>query len=193
MTMALRPVSTMDKDLGIIGTVARFKPVHHAHALMLETMCQRAAHVTIGIGSSNRYNVRNPFTAKESADMIRLVLKPYTNYSLFEVPDLDDGPKWREQALALWPDTTLFVTANPYVELLLKDKYELKHPIDLIPEEKRVRVSGTMVRYAMARGEPWEHLVPDQVGAYLKQGLVERFCCEFGLETIAKYAFEGDL
>jgi nicotinamide mononucleotide adenylyltransferase len=42
----------------------------------------------IGIGSSNRYDVRNPFTPEESADMIRRVLGDRGRYSLIPVPDL---------------------------------------------------------------------------------------------------------
>lgn len=177
----------MTKDLGVVGTVGRFKPLHKGHAVVLETLCERARHVYIGVGSSNRYDARNPFTVKESEEMINLYLRPrFSNYSFVEIPDIGNGPKWREQALRLFGKLDCFVTANDYVESLLKHDYKVIHPLSLLPLDKRFRASGTMVRVAMSRSEPWEYLVPELVASYLKDsGLVERFCSEFGLETIA--------
>ncbi|MBI4147658.1 hypothetical protein HY490_00030 [Candidatus Woesearchaeota archaeon] len=179
-------------NLGRVGTVARFKPVHKAHAAMLESLCERAEHVIIGLGSCNRYNLRNPFTPQESAEMIDRVLKPrYTNYTFIEVPDFDNGPLWREHALKLFGALDYFVTANDYVEQLLKNDYPLIHPLALIPAAKRVPINATMVRRAMAHGESWEHLVPEPVIEYIKtNNLDARFVHEFGLATIAQYADE---
>jgi len=173
--------------LGIIG---RFKPVHNGHAIILETICKRAMHVHIGLGSCNRLNVRNPFTAQESAEMIDLVLKPqHTNYSLITVPDFDNGPLWRENALKLWGNLDCFVTANDYVKSLLKNDYKIVHPLEVLSVDNRERVNATMVRVAMAQGQLWEHFVPESVADYLKQNkLVERFVNEFGLETLSSYS-----
>lgn len=175
------------KDLGVVGVVARFKPVHKGHVVMLESVCERADRVIIGLGSCNRYNVRNPFSAKESAEMIDLVLKPkYNNYTFIEIPDVDNGPKWREIALKLYGELDYFVTANDYVESLLRQDYKIIHPLHIIPRENQVWGNATMVRTAMAKGEPWEDLVPEIVAEYLKSNkLVDRFCRDFGLETIA--------
>lgn len=182
----------MAKELGIAGTVARFKPVHKAHAAMLESICESAEHVYIGLGSCNKYDYRNPFTAYESAEMIDCVLKPnFSNYSFIEIPDLGHGPRWREQALRLFGTLDSFVTANDYVDSLLKDVYKVVPTLSIIPEEKRAPINATMVRVALARGEPWEELVPTSVADYIKKhSLDERFCREFGLETIAQYALE---
>mgnify|MGYP002750839863 CR=1 FL=1 len=53
-----------------IGMVARWRPVHLGHAPILRALCDRATHALIGIGSSNRYDFRNPFTLEETIDMI---------------------------------------------------------------------------------------------------------------------------
>jgi nicotinamide-nucleotide adenylyltransferase len=42
--------------------VARWKPVHRGHAVVLRALSDRAEQALIGIGSSNRYDSRNPFT-----------------------------------------------------------------------------------------------------------------------------------
>ena len=82
--------------------VARWRPVHLGHAPVLRGLIELGREVLIGIGSSNRYNVRNPFTAGEAEAMIRVVLVGRRNFTVVEVPDLDDGPKWREMVLQLF-------------------------------------------------------------------------------------------
>lgn len=183
----------MKKDLGIVGTVARFKPVHKAHQAMLESICERARFVYMGIGSSNVYDVRSPFTYEESKEMIYSALwGKYTNYLILEVPDLFHGEKWKNKVLEIFGgEIDNFVTANVYVENLLKDHYRIIHPATLIPDNKKYAVSGTMIRVAMAKGEEWEGLVPNTVVGYIKENkLDERFRREFGLETLAKYGLE---
>jgi len=169
-----------------IGMVARWRPVHLGHQAVLHNLCDQAEHALIGIGSAYRYNTRNPFTLDETRDMLRLVLQGRDNYSLIPVPDLDDGPRWRLMILEMFGPLDAFVTANPYVASLLKADYRLLKPVALVPAEQRVAIEGAMVRRAMARGEPWEHLVPSDVAAYLQSNhLVERFRQEFGLQTLA--------
>lgn len=166
--------------------VARWRPVHRGHALVLRALCDRAAHALIGIGSSNRYNLRNPFTLEETNDMIRLALDGRENYTLIPVPDLDDGPRWRLMILDLFGPLDLFVTANPYVASLLAEDYRVIKPVELLSENERIAIDGTMVRREMARGDGWRDLVPQNVADYIvAKQLDERFRREFGLETLA--------
>ena len=166
--------------------MARWKPVHRGHAAVLEALVERADEVVIGIGSSNRYDIRNPFTAEESAEMIRRVLGDRGRYSLLPVPDLGDGPRWREMVAGLFGPLDVFVTANAYVRDLLEDIYPVVHPVRLLPPERRIALDGTAVRKAMARGPGWREMVPAPVAAFLdEQGLAERFRREFGLATLA--------
>jgi nicotinamide-nucleotide adenylyltransferase len=170
-----------------IGMVARWKPVHLGHAAVLAALVERAEHVLIGIGSSNRYGLQNPFTAAESAAMIRLVLgEAAGRCTLVEVPDLGHGPRWRAMVADLLGPLDLFVTANAYVRDLLREVYRVVHPVILLPPERRVPIDGTRVRKAMARGEAWREMVPPEVATYLEsEGLVGRFRREFGLATLA--------
>lgn len=175
-----------------IGVVCRFKPVHVGQAVMLEQLCRSAEHLLIGLGSSNRYDLRNPFTAQETADMIHAVLGPrFSNYELIEVPDLGHGPRWRAMVQGLFGELDLFASANDYVRSLMEPIYPFAHPCELIPPALRVPVSGTLVRLAIARGEPWEHLVPPAVATYLTHNaLPERFRREFGLATLTHELIE---
>lgn len=169
-----------------IGMIARWKPVHLGHAAILRAVCNNGEEALIGIGSSNRYNARNPFTLEETRDMIQLVLAESSNYRIIPVPDLDDGPRWRGMVKELFGALDVFVTENPYVTSLLRDDYRVLRPVELIPPQERVPAEGSAVRRAMARGEGWESLVPKVVAEYIRSNHLDvRFREEFGLETLA--------
>src|SRR3989344_7821397 len=109
-----------DKFLGRVGTIARFKPLHLAGARMLEALCEEADQVVIGLGSANKYNLRNPFTVKESEAMVRAYLSSaYDNYECIEIPDFaqmpeyKDGQKWREYIVKHLGKLDYFITGNP--------------------------------------------------------------------------------
>jgi hypothetical protein len=118
--------------------------------------------------------------------MLNLVLEGYDDDCLIAVPDLDDGPRWREMMLDLFGDLGGFVTDNPYVANLLGNDYPIIRPVELVKPEDQVRMDGAMVRAMMARGEAWQLLVPEAVAEYIqKNELDRRFRKEFGLETLA--------
>ncbi len=169
-----------------IAMVARWRPVHLGQEVVLKALCNQAAHVKIGIGSSNTYDYRSPFTAEETQDMLELALSEFSNYEIIQVPDLFDGPRWREMVLKLFGELECFVTDNPYVAELMKRDYKIVRPVTLVAEEDRIKVSGTMVRRAMARGEDWQSFVSPKIRKYiLEHQLDARFRNEFGLETLA--------
>lgn len=169
-----------------IAMIARWKPVHLGHLPVLHALCQCAEQAFIGIGSSNRYNARNPFTLEETTEMLNLALAGHVNYVLVPVPDLDDGPRWRLMVRDIFGPLDAFVTANPYVASLLREDYLLLRPVALVSPEARVAVDGTMVRRELARGGDWRALVPPEIVDYIiTHHLDERFRREFGLETLA--------
>lgn len=175
-----------DKPFSRIGMVARWRPVHLGHTPVLRALCQHAENALIGIGSSNTYDYRNPFTLEETEDMLRLALVGYDNFTLIAVPDLFDGPRWRDLVQELLGKLDVYVTDNPYVTELMSGIYNVIKPVELVPDEEKVPLNGTMVRGAMARGEDWQSMVAPKIAAYIKdQGLDQRFRDEFGLETLA--------
>ena len=169
-----------------MGIVARWQPVHIGHLAVLHALCEHTNHALIGIGSSNTYDYRSPFTLEETKDMLKLALGNRQNYTLIPIPDLHDGPKWHKMVLGLFGKLDLFLTDNPYVAALMRPVYPVERPVVLVPEEERVAVSGTMVRQEIARGGDWQTLVPEEIAAYIqKNKLDQRFKQEFGLQTLA--------
>jgi nicotinamide mononucleotide adenylyltransferase len=137
--------------------------------------------------------VRNPFSAKESKEMIHVYLSPsYKNYSFMAIPDFahipkyNDGKRWVEEVLRKYKELDAFISGDDYVRELLKPHYKIIHPGEIIPKEKQFMLRGTTVRIEMAKGgDDWKLYVPKAVSAYLeKNGVVTRFRQEYGLETL---------
>lgn len=168
---------------------------------MLKAVCKNADQVLIGIGSSNKYNVRNPFTASEVTDMINLCLKKdFDNYQILQIPDFGhipefkDGKKWTQEVIKEFGNLQYFVSSNDYVRKLLESRYNLLAPTDLIPTKDLLELKGAEVRYEIARYGKWENLVPSPVKDYLiNNNLIERFRQEFGLATLALLSSEYKL
>jgi nicotinamide-nucleotide adenylyltransferase len=168
-----------------VAVLGRWQPPHLGHQAVLEALCAQFAHILIGIGSANIQDYRNPLSLDEVSDMLHLVLASYDNYSLVPIADVSDEQVWCHMAKELFGDPQHFITANPYVTSLLKNHFPLSHPVDFLPEEKRVPVSSTVVRREMARGEDWQDLVPVSVREYiLTNQLDKRFREAFGLHTL---------
>ena len=181
-----------------IAMIARWKPVHLGQAAVLRAMSKQAGRVIIGVGSTNRYNARNPFTFEETEAMLRLVLDEISpaqesaEYAIIAIPDLDDGPRWRAMVKAMFGELDAFVTDNPYVANLMKDDYRLMRPVEFLSPSEFIKVDGTAVRVMMAKGQGWQAWVPERVAGYIEEnGLDVRFRKEFGLETLATQVVDG--
>lgn len=169
-----------------IGIVARWQPPHLGHAAILNRLCNSADHVLIGIGSSNTYNYRCPFTFNEVSDMLHLILANFSNYTLIPVPDLHNGPRWRLMVLELFPDLDAFITANPYVASLMQEDYPIIHPASFLDVQEQIPVEGQMVRRMMAQNGSWQSYVPEAAAFYMMNHQIDsRFRKEFGLQTLA--------
>ena len=176
-----------------IAMIARWKPVHLGHAAVLHALLDRAESVVIGVGSANRYDLDNPFTAAETARMIDATLDGRAGYTIVLVDELGDGPRWADMVASMLGPLDYYVTANAYVRSLLMDRYTVVHPVALLDPARRVRVDGTMVRRALADGgDDWRSLVPPPVAALLEhEGWAARFQREFGEATRAARLAEG--
>jgi nicotinamide mononucleotide adenylyltransferase len=182
------------KCYSTLAVIGRFKPLHIGGQHMLEAVCTAAEHVIIGLGSCNKYNIRNPFTSDESQAMIESALSTqFKNYSFrhisdfAHIPKYQDGQRWREEIKQQFGTLDGFVTANPYVTKLLETDYAIIHPIDLIPKHNWIYLNATMVRAAMAKGDDWKHYVSSPVEQYIRDNKLDlRFRKEFGLATLAQ-------
>ncbi len=163
--------------------IARWKPVHRGHAVVLRALSKICEELIIGLGSSNILDARSPFSAWESAEMIRRVLGPRPGLSFRELPDLYDGPRWRQMVVEQFAPLDLLFTGNRYVRDLLQNDFLVLHPVQLLSEAERLPLSGTDVRTAMGRGEDWTRLVPPEVAAFLEEeGIANRVISRWGTQ-----------
>ncbi len=181
------------KKYNSLGFIGRFKPLHNGAERLLQEALSQSEKVVIGIGSSNKYNCRNPFTAGESEAMINLSFaSKFNNYRIVHVPDFahipeyKDGKKWVDFVKENF-DVDYFVSGNDYVCELLTGIFPLIHPGEIVPRNDWIRIKGSQVRFEMAIFSDWKKLVPNCVADYIESnGIVDRFRKEFGLETIAR-------
>ncbi|MBR9703832.1 adenylyltransferase/cytidyltransferase family protein [Candidatus Pacearchaeota archaeon] len=174
-------------NLGRVGLVGRFKPLHLGNLKLLEEVCKKADSVLIGIGSSNDYSYRNPFTVQESEDMIRSSLD-FSNYDIIHIPDFYEGKKWGENIRLVFGDLDNFVTGNDYVKEIISQYYNVVDSFEIVGGERKNRISSSQVRYEIARNGDWKKLVPKIVADYIEtNGIVNRFRKEFGIQTMEKH------
>ncbi|MBR9703450.1 hypothetical protein GOV10_05395 [Candidatus Woesearchaeota archaeon] len=169
--------------------VGRFRPPHLGAVKMLEILCKYSREVVIGIGSANKYDVRNPFTAAETKEMLDYVLGPqFTNYRVVLIDDYghcaggEDGHLWREAVKETMGELDYFISGNPYVQSLLKDYYEIVNSLDVVREfYVPIVTKGSAVRSSIAKGGwDWQSSVPPAVSEYItSRGLDKRLQRDF--------------
>ncbi len=181
------------KQLYRVVTIMRAKPPHRNHVAMLEALCQKAEHVTINIGSSNKLGNKNPFYPHETEEMMRLALEgKYDNFDIKYMPDFEDRVKgdgtgdkeWTRYFLRQNPDFTEIVCNNDWVLGCLEPqrwskpggppKFDYVSPDQVLPQkdmlyDKGEYISATVVRTRMVNDGDWESCVVPGVAKYIKE------------------------
>ena len=146
--------------------IGRFQPFHLGHLSDIKNALKEVNHLTIGIGSSNEDHTKeNPFTAKERAEMINMVLpnNSIRKYIVFTIPDFHDDKKWVEQIETLAPKFDVVYTGNDWTERCFEGKYEVKK-VDMLEG-----VSSTIIRHRIINNKNWKELVPREVVDYISK------------------------
>lgn len=106
-----------DKVFGEVVTIMRANPPHINHTNMLRTLCEKSVFVRVNLGSSNKFNEKNPFKIEEREAMIELALKGHhRNYEIKPLPDFPDDEQWFDH---LWEIN------NPFSEIISNNNYDL--------------------------------------------------------------------
>lgn len=103
-----------DKVFRRVVAIMRANPPHVNHTAMLKELCRKALEVRVNLGSSNRFNAKNPFRIEEREEMMRLALQDYDNFELVRLPDFDNDEKWYAELRRLNKDFTEVLSNNPY-------------------------------------------------------------------------------
>jgi len=107
-----------NKIFGEVVTIMRANPPHINHTNMLRALCDKSEFVRVNLGSSNKFNEKNPFKIEEREAMIQLALKGHCkNYEVKPLPDFGDDDQWFEH---LWEINT------PFSEIISNNSYDLR-------------------------------------------------------------------
>ncbi|MEM1583242.1 MAG: nicotinamide-nucleotide adenylyltransferase [Nitrososphaerota archaeon] len=149
--------------------VGRFQPPHIGHLTAIKNILKECDELNIVVGSAQySYTFKNPFTAGERIEMIRLMLKE-ENISLDKViivpiPDIGEHSLWVSRVKTFVPKFDIVYSNNPLVQRLFADAgYQVKQ-IELY---RREEVIGTLIRKKMIKDEDWKQYIPRIVVEYI--------------------------
>lgn len=107
-----------NKCLHTVVAVMRANPPHVNHTAMLRELCRKSVLAKINLGSSNKFNEKNPFRIEEREAMMRLSLDGHaSNYELKRLPDFGDDQGWFDH---------LSGQNSPFTEIISNNEYDLK-------------------------------------------------------------------
>jgi len=158
--------------------IGRFQPPHCGHLYVIKWALQYCNELIIVVGSAQEsYTLKNPFTAGERLEMLRLALTDegldMSRFWLIPLQDIAMNSVWVRYLEVNLPKFSKAVSRNPLVVKLFRDYgYEVLIP----PAYRREVCSGTRIRQLMLSNDSrWEKLVTPSVAEYIKRiGGVER-------------------
>ena len=152
--------------------MGRFQPVHWGHVEVIRWSLERLDELVIVIGSAQfSHTLKNPFTAGERVEMVRLALRDAGIDSgrvyIIPIPDIEMNHVWPRYVELMVPRFSVVVSRNPLVVRLFEEYgYRVLQP----PAFSRAEYSATHIRELMLRGdESWRRLVPPSVARFIDE------------------------
>ncbi len=148
----------------------RFQPFHLGHLRVVEWSLERFDELLILVGMAEEsHTPRNPFTARERVEMIRLALSEAgadpARLHVATMPSLPVGAASAHLVYSYTEGFDAVVTNNRIIARAFADAgFRVVRP----PLYDRERLQGSRIRELMARGDPeWRRLVPPAVAEYI--------------------------
>jgi len=158
--------------------VGRFQPFHYGHLNSVFYALEKCDELVIGIGSANRsHEKKNPFTAGERVEMIKLALEeagiPCSRWTIVQIPDVELHSLWVSIVKSLSPSFDVVFSNDPLTTILFTEEGVKVLPTPLYEREK---CNATQIReFIMSGREEWKSYVPPSVRDFLlKIGARER-------------------
>lgn len=141
--------------------IGRFQPFHLGHLAAVKFALENVDSLSIGIGSSNRFNEkRNPFTADERKEMILSSLDDamLDKIKIYYIPDVDNHTKWTYRVDSIIPKYDVVFSNDDFTHELFKER---KIKVISVPLTQRDAFAGTEIRTKIASDQNWIESVPD--------------------------------
>ncbi len=149
--------------------VGRFQPFHNGHLHIIQKALEEVDELVIVIGSAEcSFSSKDPFTAGERFEMIDAVMKQlglFNRVKIIPIRDVNRYSIWVDHILSYIPRIDVVFTNNGLTETLFKEKGIEVRGTELVDRSK---LSGVVIRERMIADEQWEDLVPEGVGAIVK-------------------------
>jgi len=150
----------------------RFQPFHLGHLHVAEDILKEYDELIFLIGmSSESHTERNPFTAGERIEMIRLSMAErgidLGRIITSTLPTMEIHPSSAYHAVYTCPKAEAIYVGNPIMYRIFS---ELGFKTVLPKPYMREKYNGTFIRELMKRGdERWKELVPRSVAEYIDE------------------------
>lgn len=150
--------------------IGRFQPFHNGHLQLIESIQNKYDEIIIGIGSSQYSDDKNnPFTFEERKLMIENTLyeNKINNFIIFEIPDINNYPKWVSHVESIIPIFDTVLTNNPTTNSLFKKK---GYKIIKSKLFNKKDYSGNEIRRKITlSNETWKKSIPKPVYNIIKK------------------------
>ena len=141
--------------------IGRFQPFHFGHLYLIKKALSVSDRLFIGIGSSNRTDVKNPLNWRVRKKMLKKVIdKEKLNGKIKEIIPLKDffnDEKWLNNVVKKTGGFDVVVGNNNWVNRIMKNGGK---KIMRVPYYKRYLYEGEKIRRLMNEGKRWESRVP---------------------------------
>lgn len=130
----------------------RMQPLHNGHLYLIREAISIYPRVIIGIGSSNKTDLRNPIPAEERREILINSLKDEKIhvYKIILIEDQDDDKKWVADISTKIPSECHVFTGNPLVGNIMRcHGFKIRSP----PEILKDNICATMIRDMIKNGD----------------------------------------
>ena len=150
--------------------IGRFQPFHKGHLSVIKNIYSKYNHIIIGIGSAeDNYLPKNPFTAGERYEMIRVALATegfnLSKISIIPVRNINNYALWVRHIELILPKFDVVYTGSSIVKNLFDDYGQYQ----IISIKQELEINATQIRQKMFEGKDWKKFVPKSVFYYLKE------------------------
>ncbi|MDE1845987.1 MAG: adenylyltransferase/cytidyltransferase family protein [Candidatus Micrarchaeota archaeon] len=139
-----------EKRAGLL--IGRFQPFHNGHLEMVNQSTQNVDVLYIVVGSINKKDEKNPFSALERKMMIlnSVSNEVASKLKILFVPDFNNDPKWMECIDYLVPKYDVIYSSDDEMSLLLR---RMGKKVEEIKQIDRKILSGTKMRQMLFEGK----------------------------------------
>lgn len=143
--------------------VGRFQPFHNGHIKLIEYALSKVDKLHIVIGSPNRNDEKNPYSAQLREAMIEksLTKEQLSRIKISYVEDMNNDAIWLENLANRFADCDLIFSSDEKMSQLYKTNPKLNSKAITIPQDQREDLSGTNIRGLLRDGKDVSNFLPN--------------------------------